>query len=213
MGVLADCFWKDRGAARAERSPGVPEERDEALKKRTRTMKKMLLSAAVLSGIVSWSPVAAQSCAGVASCQVTTTAAVTVPALVALDVSGAGSVALTAPGADDFETGYVQDAGPSMTVKANRAWTLSVHTTNATNWTYAGDQGGVKPIGDLTWSTTANGTYAAITTSAAPVASGARTNGASPEVHFRTLYSSDFGADNNAAGSYSIALVFTVAAP
>jgi hypothetical protein len=176
-------------------------------------MKKMLVAAAVLGGIVSWSPVSGQSCAGVNSCQVNTTASVTVPALVSLNVAGAGSIPLTAPGVADLATGYVQDAGPALTVRANRGWTLSVHTSNATNWTYTGTEGGVKPIGDLTWSTTANGSYAAITTSAAAVATGARTNGAAPTVFFRTLYSANFGDARNAAGAYDIALVFTLSAP
>jgi hypothetical protein len=176
--------------------------------------KSLLSAAATLGMLVGWSPaLVAQSCAGVSSCQVTTTASVTVPALIALDVSGGGALALTSPGADDLETGYVQDSGPTFVVKANRAWTLSVHTTNATNWTYTGDQGGVKPISDLTWSTTASGTYDAIGGTPAPVASGARTNGASPAIFFRTLYPADFGDDRNAAGSYSSNLVFTVAAP
>jgi len=176
-------------------------------------MKRLLLTAAALGGIVSWSPASGQSCSGVASCQVTTTASVTVPALVSLDVAGAGSIPLTAPGVADLATGYVQDAGPALTVKANRAWTLSVHTTNATNWTYTGTQGGVKPIGDLNWSTTANGTYAAVTTSAASVATGARTNSSSPSIFFRTLYSANFGDPRNAAGAYDIGLVFTLSAP
>jgi hypothetical protein len=176
-------------------------------------MKRLLITAAALGGIVSWSPAAGQSCAGVASCQVNTTASVTVPALVSLDVAGAGSIPLTAPGIADLATGYVQDAGPALTVRANRGWTLSVHTSNATNWTYTGSQGGVKPIGDLTWSTTAGGSYAAIGTSAAAVATGARTSSSAPTIFFRTLYSSNVGDARNAAGAYDIALVFTLSAP
>lgn len=177
-------------------------------------MKKILMSVAILGvAVSSVTPVWAQSCGAASTCQVTTEAAVTIPALVALDVSGGGSLALTAPVPDDLATGHVQDNGPTITVRANRAWTLSLHTTNATNWTYTGDQAGVKPISDLTWATTSNGTYAAITTSAATVDSGARTNNDSPSLFFRTVYSSDFAADNNAAGAYSLALVFTIAAP
>lgn len=158
----------------------------------------------------------AQTCTGntAAGCTVNTTASVTVPALVELTVAGAGAVALTSPTVADLSTGYVQDAGPAISVKANRAWTLSVHTTAATNWTYTGTQSGVKPIADLTWANTATGSYAAITTSAASIVSNqARTNAGAPTIFFRTAYSSDFSSDRNAAGSYSIPLVFSLTAP
>ncbi|HET9438800.1 MAG TPA: hypothetical protein VFO52_01440 [Longimicrobiales bacterium] len=149
-----------------------------------------------------------------AGCSINTTARVTVPAMVELMVSGAGNVALTAPTMFDLGTGYVQDAGPAISVRSNRAWTLSVHTTAATNWTYAGTESGVKPISDLTWSNTATGTYSAITTSAAAIVSNqARTNAGAPTVFFRTLYSADLSAASNAAGDYSIPLVFTLTAP
>ena len=177
-------------------------------------MKKTTLSLTALGLLLGWSPaLVAQSCAAANSCQVTTTASVTVPALVSLDVSGGGALSLTPPGANDLTTGYVEDAGPTFTLKANRAWTLSVHTTNATDFTYTGTQGGVKPISDMTWSTTSGGTYAAITGTAASVTTGTKTNGASPSLFFRTLYSADFSDDRNAAGSYSMDLVFTVSAP
>jgi len=159
-------------------------------------------------------PASAQNCNGVNSCTVSSLATVNVPALVDLTVAGAGTITLTSPGVADLATGYVQDAGPAITVKANRTWSLSVHTTAATNWTYAGGQGGIKPISDLTWSNTAGGTYTAVSgTAAAVVTAQARTNAGAPTLFFRTLYSSDFSSDKNAAGSYSIPLVFTLSAP
>jgi hypothetical protein len=176
-------------------------------------MKRILLSATLIGG-VTVAPAAAQSCSGTASCSVTSTASVTIPALVALDVAGGGALTLTAPTVADLSTGYVQDAGPSITVKANRTWTLSVHTTATTNWSYTGSEGGVKPISDLTWSNTSTGTYAAITNSAAAVVTNqAKTNAGAPTIFFRTVYSSDFSANNNAVGSYSIPVVFTLSAP
>ena len=158
----------------------------------------------------------AQTCSAntSAGCAVNTTARVTVPSLVQLTVAGAGNIALTAPTVADLTTGYVQDAGPAISVRSNRAWTLSVHTTAATDWTYVGSESGVKPISDLTWSNTAGGDYNAITTTAAEIVSNqARTNAGAPTIFFRTLYSSDFSAASNAAGEYSIPLVFTLTAP
>jgi hypothetical protein len=178
-------------------------------------MRRMMTAAIVMGSVAAVAPVSAQSsCTGTGSCAVTSTASVAIPALVSLDVAGAGAITLTPPTVADLATGYVQDAGPAITVKANRTWTLSVHTTATTNWTYSGTEGGVKPIGDLTWSNTAGGTYAAITNSAAAVVTAqAKTNAGAPTVFFRTVYSSDFSANRNSVGSYSIPVVFTISAP
>jgi hypothetical protein len=155
----------------------------------------------------------AQSCSGTNSCTVTTTASLALPALVDLNVSGGGAIVLTPPTASDFGSA-VQDNGPTFTVKANRSWSLAVHTTAVTNWTYAGGNGGIKPISDLTWSNTAGGSYAAITGTAASIVSAqAKTNAGSPTIFFKTLYPAAFDDDRNSAGSYSIPLVFTLSAP
>jgi hypothetical protein len=158
-------------------------------------------------------PVSAQNCNGVATCSVTSTASVAVPALVDLTVAGGGTITLTPPTVADFTTGHVQDNAPAITVKANRTWTLQLHTT-AANWTYAGTQGGVKPISDLTWSTTPGAGYVAITGTAATVVTNqAKTNAGAPALYFRTLYASDFSDNRNSVGTYSIPLVFTLIAP
>ena len=173
-------------------------------------------SAAVLAVamLVATVPASAQNCSGVTSCTVTSQASLMIPALIDLTVAGAGNINLTSPTAADLTTGYVQDAGPAITVKANRTWTLAVHTTAVTNWTYVGTQAGVKPIEDLTWSNTATGTYSAISgTAASVVTNQARTNAGAPTIFFRTVYSSDFSSDSNAAGAYILPLVFTLSAP
>lgn len=167
-----------------------------------------------LAMVVAAAPASGQSCSGLNSCNITTTASVNVPVLVDLNVAGAGAITLTSPTVADFATGYVQDAGPAITVKANRTWTLSIHTSNVTDWTYtAGGQSGVKPIGDLTWSTTAGGSYTPVTNSATNVVTAQPKGTQTPTIFFRTLYDSDFGAAKNTYGSYSIPLVFTLSAP
>lgn len=176
--------------------------------------KKMALTAAVM--MLAATSADAQTCSAnsAAGCSINTTARVTVPTMVELTVAGAGNVALTAPTAADLATGYVQDAGPSISVRSNRQWTLSVHTTNAVNFDYTGTESGVKPIEHLTWSNTATGTYAAITTSAAAIVSNqARTNAGAPTIFFRTVFLNDMSDASNAAGDYSIPLVFTLTAP
>jgi hypothetical protein len=175
-------------------------------------MRKVVVVAVVGLTMFAGSRVAAQSCGGVNSCTVAVDASVTVPALVRLSL-GAGSITLTPP--TDAESGsYVQDNGPSFTVRSNRSWSLSIHTSAATDWTYTGTDGGVKPIGDLTWSATAGGTYVAVTGTAAAIVSGQpKTNGANPTIFFRTLWAAAFDDPRNAAGVFTIPLVFTLSAP
>jgi hypothetical protein len=176
-------------------------------------VKSSAVFGVILAAAVAAAPASGQTCAGQGSCTVGTTASVTVGAVVHLTVDGAGSIALTPPDADAFELGYVQDEGPAITVKSNRTWNLSIHT-EASAWTYAGTQLGVKPISDLEWSNTADGSFNAITGLAAAIVSNQdRTSSGTASIFFRTLYSSDFGDDRNAAGDYSIPLVFTLAAP
>src|SRR5688500_1999485 len=81
--------------------------------------KKLAVTGGALMRVANVAPVAAQSCSGTGTCTVTSTASVAVPALVDLNVAGAGNITLTAPTVADLATGYVQDAGPSITVKAN----------------------------------------------------------------------------------------------
>jgi hypothetical protein len=174
---------------------------------------RSLLAAMVLATIGA-SQANAQCSGNGGSCNTTNTASVTVGALVKLGMSSA-TTSLTNPTADDVDAGNViADAGPSFTVKANRSWTLKIKSQNAANWTYVGSNAGVKPIGDLAWSTSAGGTFAAITSTDATFASGAgASNGAASQAFFRTSWLSDFTSASNAPGTYSLPIVFTLTAP
>ena len=174
---------------------------------------RFLLTAMVLA-TVGATQANAQCSGNAGSCNTTNTASVTVGALVKLGMSSAAT-SLTNPTADDVDNGAViADAGPSFTIKANRSWTLKIKSGNATSWTYAGSNAGVKPIGDLAWSTAANGTFAAITNSDATFTSGASaSNGAAAQAFFKTTWSNDFTSASNAPGTYSLPIVFTLSAP
>jgi hypothetical protein len=177
------------------------------------TRKVLATSLLTALSILTVGNLSAQSCSGSNSCTVTSTASVAVPALVDLNVSGGGAITLTPPAASDFGSA-VQDNGPTFTVKANRSWSLAVNTSAVTNWTYAGGNGGVKPIGDLTWSNTSGGAYVAITNTAASIVTAqAKTNSGAPTIFFKTLYPAAFDDNRNSAGTYSIPLVFTLSAP
>ena len=175
---------------------------------------RTLLAAMVLGTAISASQANAQCSGNAGTCNTTNTASVTVGALVKLGMSSAAT-ALTNPTADDVAAGNVlADAGPSFTIKANRSWTLKIKSQNAANWTYVGSDAGVKPIGDLAWSTAANGTLAAITAADATFTSGASsTNGTAAQAFFKTSWANDFTSASNAPGTYSLPIVFTLTAP
>ena len=181
---------------------------------KTMNATRSLLAAMVLATAIGASQANAQCSGNAGSCNTTNTASVTVGALVKLGM-GSATTSLTNPTADDVDAGNViADAGPTFTIKANRSWTLKIKSQNAANWTYVGSNSGVKPIGDLAWSTSAGGTFAAITNTDATFTSGAgASNGAAAQAFFRTSWLNDFTSASNAPGTYSLPIVFTLTAP
>ncbi|GAC1418751.1 MAG: hypothetical protein NVSMB53_17700 [Gemmatimonadaceae bacterium] len=175
---------------------------------------RYLLAAMVLGTAVGATQADAQCSGNAGTCNTTNTASVTVGALVKLTMSSA-TTTLTNPTADNVAVGAVlADAGPTFTIKANRSWNLKIRSQNATSWTYAGTNSGVKPIGDLAWSTAINGTFAAITNTDATFASGAgASNGTAAAAFFQTTWLADFTSASNAPGTYSLPIVFTLTAP
>lgn len=172
-----------------------------------------ILLAAMVLGTVGASQADAQ-CSGIATCNTTNTASVSVGALVKLGMSGT-TTSLTAPTAANLDVGAVlANDGPTFTIKANRSWTLKVKSQNATDWTYSGGNSGVKPISHLAWSTAVGGTFAAITNSDATFLSGgSSTNGTLAQAFFRTTWVADFADASNREGDYSLPIVFTLTAP
>lgn len=156
----------------------------------------------------------AQCSANTGTCNTTLGTTLSIGTLVQLAMS-TSATALTSPTADQVDIGAtIADAGPTFTIKANRSWTMNIKSGNATNWTYVGSSGGVKPIGQLTWSNAVAGTFTAITATDAILASGAAsTAGSAAAVFFRTIYPAGFTNAANAPGTYSLPVVFTLTAP
>ncbi len=175
---------------------------------------RYLLAAMVLGTAVGATQANAQCSGNAGTCNTTNTASVTVGALVKLTMSSP-TTTLSNPTADNVAAGAVlADAGPTFTIKANRSWTLKIRSGNATSWTYAGTNSGVKPIGDLAWSTAVNGTFAAITNTDATFASGpGASNGTAAAAFFQTTWLADFTSASNAPGTYTLPIVFTLTAP
>ncbi|PYO10899.1 MAG: hypothetical protein DMD30_01680, partial [Gemmatimonadetes bacterium] len=113
---------------------------------------RSFLAAMVLVFAISANQASAQCSGNAGGCLTVNTASATVNALVKLGMSTTATT-LSSPTADQVDIGAtLADAGPSFTIKANRSWTLNIRTSNASNWTYVGSNGGTKPISDLTWS-------------------------------------------------------------
>jgi hypothetical protein len=175
---------------------------------------RFVLAAMVLGTAIGANQANAQCSGNAGSCKSTNTVTATVNALVKLGMSTAATT-LTSPTADQVEVGAnIADAGPTFTIKANRSWTLNIKTTNASNWTYVGSNGGTKPISDLTWSNAVAGTYVGISSTDALFLSGASaTNGAAAQAFFKTVWAAGFTQPSNAPGVYSLPVVFTLSAP
>ena len=175
---------------------------------------RIVLAAMVLGTAIGANQANAQCSGSAGSCNTTNTVSATVNNLVKLGMSSA-TTTLSSPTADQVEVGAnLADAGPSFTIKANRSWTLNIKTSNASNWTYVGSNGGTKPISDLTWSNAVAGTYVGISNTDALFLSGASaTNGAAAQVFFKTVWAAGFTQPSNAPGTYSLPVVFTLSAP
>ena len=167
-----------------------------------------LVALALIGALADARAAAAQSCSvnfPSGSCTATTSLTMTAGTLMTLSLSST-TTALTAPTAAGFDNGYADDTGPSATVKSNVAWQLQVHALAAT-WTPTGALARPdKPRGDLTWSTSAGGSYAAVTGSPAAVTTGSATDGSVSQLYYRTLYS--WTADT--PGTYELTLTLTL---
>jgi hypothetical protein len=173
------------------------------------------IAAAILAvSALAATPAPAQ-CTGTDTCSTTSSTSLTIGALLNLEMSST-TTTLTPPTIADLAAGFVADAGPTFIVQANQDWTLAVKAaaSNGTNWTYAGTKGGVKAIGDLTWSATVGGAFVAMTGANVTVATAAAsTAGTAAAIFFRTTYAPSIAIASNRPGVYTLPLVFTLSAP
>jgi len=180
----------------------------------------MIRKLAVVAGlvVVSARVSAAQSCSITSTavtpppCSVTSTHSLTVPSLLSLTMSGftsGTSQTLNAPTAmSDFSSGntiQIATTGPTFVVKANRAYKVQINAAAAafSGTSYA------KPAGDVSWSTSAGGTFNALSTTAADVSTGAATAAANGGIFYKTTY--NFTQD--VPGTYTLDVTYTLVAP
>ncbi len=123
---------------------------------------------------------------------------------------GTVTFTLAAPASGDFDNGYVESAGPTITVHSNAAWTLKIDSP-VTVWSGVGSIARAnKPVGDLLWGKALGGPYTSIlTNSGASLATGAATNGTVVPLYFRT----NLAWNLDTPGNYSIQVRFTLTSP
>ena len=170
-------------------------------------MRQMWMAAAAGTLVLAVaSPLAAQTCTS-NPCTVQVNASATVIDVMRLTLSSALSD-LGTPAEADYDAGYKDAAGPTATVKSNRPWHVDV-VGNAGTFTYSGPNANPnKGAADLEWGTVA-GTYGNNMGASAALFNGNGTGGSSQAIFFRTLWS--WASD--VAGSYSLTINFTLAAP
>lgn len=182
---------------------------------------RLVLRAGVVAGAIALvaQPARAQTCsisstaASPSPCTITSTHSLTVPSLLSLTMAGftsGTSMTLAAPSStSDFSSGttvQIPTTGPTFTVKSNRPYKVQISAATATftGTTYA------KPAADVAWSTSAAGTFAALSTTAADVDSqNASAGSSSVGIFYKTTYS--FLQD--VPGTYSLDVKFTLVAP
>lgn len=155
------------------------------------------------------------NCVGVGSCSLAPTASLTIPKVVRLATS-ASSLTLATP---DFALDSLNGQTPTtsfagITVRANHPWTINISSA-AASWTYTaatGASGGARVREDLEFQANCLGAWAVLSGTAAPIASGALTNGATAGVCLRTDFPNDYASVKNRPGSYTLALTLTLAA-
>ena len=124
--------------------------------------------------------------------------------------SSSSIIALASPSAPDFIAGFGQTTGPTLTMKSNAAYTITIRTTQGT-WTASPAPARPnKPSGDLQWGTAAGGPFADFTTTAVTAATGAAaTAGRVVPLFFRVKYSWLL----DTTGNYSLPIQLTVTSP
>lgn len=134
---------------------------------------------------------------------------ITVTTAVRMSLSSA-AVALNAPGGAEFEAGFGQTTGPSLTMRANQSWTVTIRAAQAT-WTASAPPARAnKPASDLRWGTSGAGPFTGLTTTAVSLATGpTATAGTVIPLYFRVMYAWTL----DTPGTYSLPLQLTITAP
>lgn len=180
-----------------------------------RSCLRALLAAACL--VAGAQGAVAQTCQVIganSNCAVNATTSFTIPTLPYRLTIGSATTAFGTVTSTDFDNTYSQLAGPTITAKANKPWTVSI-SSPATFWTATNTDPSTparstKPLSDLQWSNTGtNGSFSAVTGATVQIGAGNGTAGTVIPLYFRALW--NYTLDT--PGNYSVNVTFTLTAP
>jgi hypothetical protein len=151
------------------------------------------------------------TCAQQDACSLNPTATLTIPTLVRMAIP-TEDITLDASAVTDISGGAstIPGAFGNVNIRANADWNLTLGAA-ATDWTYTGTAGGVRPRATLEYSVGA-GAFAPMAAST-QIATGTATNGDDVAVAFRATLPGDYSDPANRPGSYALALTLTLTAP
>jgi hypothetical protein len=116
---------------------------------------------------------------------------------------------LGSPTAADFERGYSETLGHTVSIRANSNWQVQISSPQAA-WTASGPGARVdKPRSNLLWATSATGAYTALNGTETTLASGTQTSLSSVPLYYRVLWA--WAADP--PGTYSLPVTLRIIAP
>ena len=178
-------------------------------------MKRLLLALLVVVPVL---PLAAQT---VTTCTVTGTsgkcspdvsldkpATITNPALLQLTLSSTSFGATATVSDVGAVQGMTTGGTVTITVQANRAWTVQVQGTTAT-WTASAGAWASKPVSDLRWSLTPTGASTAMSQISSTLLSGSAGAGTPTTVYMRPVV--NWTTDK--PGVYTMGVTFTLTTP
>jgi hypothetical protein len=152
------------------------------------------------------------SCSGAPTCTVTVQLGLTRNHVASLLISSAAT-ALPTISANDFAAGFTAVSGPTVTVRSNAPYVLTLQSAQPT-WSYAGTASNpVKPASDLEWSNSATGVF---TSSAASGRLWPSAAGSAPPTSAQTVplfYRVRWSWVNSPPGAYSLPVTITLTSP
>lgn len=144
------------------------------------------------------------------TCNVPTTATMTMPVLAKLTLSATSATLATPDSAGEFNASGVvfkQSTGPTYSVRANRSWQLMIEPSTEN---FTAPTGVTKVAGDVAWSLDqSNWTVLSATSAGTIESNGTATADLTPvQIYYRTKYT----ITNDKPGSYSLGIKYTLTA-
>ncbi len=152
------------------------------------------------------------SCSGAPTCTVTVQLGLTRNHVASLQVSSAATVLPTIT-ADNFAAGFAAVTGPTVTVRSNAAYVLTVQAAQP-SWGYSGTAANPgKPASDLEWSVSATGSFTSAAVAGRLWPSSATSAPPTSAQSVPLFYRVRWNWVNSPPGAYSLPVTITLTSP